>query len=644
MSNLSNLEAHFRLGVNYLPRHHGLRMWKEWRPDEIDGEFAEMKSIGLDVARIFMTWDDIQPMKEYLGGGAKCSMLAFAHDEKVTPKNNPCMVDPNFVKRFDELIRIAEKRGVDLEPVLITGWASGGFFDPPYRRDRNIYTDPLMLKWQNKLAQFFADKYKNEKRIAAWGLGNESNCMMDCPSQEAAWLWTANLARTLRLFDPNHSVISSMHGLRPVNDWNWTILDQADLCDILTVHPYPPFTPGCNLDGPTDLRTILHGAAEAALYQGLGKKPVLCEETGTLGVSRFSEEESAKFLRLRLYTLLAQGNLGCLWYCHSDFTCNHDFPYQSNMLETDCLGLFDGHGRAKPAAKEYQRFGRVLAAIGGKLPVTEKMAVIIVPERAVSWLPYFNSYLLCQQAGMAADFAWEYDDLSRYQLAICPAVTATARFRSDGWENLVSFARNGGVLYLSYDDGSLLNFGEVFGLKISHGQRRTAQNPVMGFDGRALYKGNAEWELDFSLTTGKPLLAYEDRKPCLIENSLGKGKTVFFAEPAEMSLAKTPHAYKNSGVHQIYDYLRNAAGIGEEIEINDPLVGQSLHFLDENRAFLVLVNYHREPVAVDIRSRRGIRKVESLTECFAIRGKMQNGVQGELAASDGAILEIGFNQ
>ena len=643
MSAGADLGGRFRLGVNYLPRHHGLRMWKDWKPEEIDNEFAEMKSIGLDMARIFMPWDDIQPMKEYLGGGLKSARLAFAHDETVNPSNNPCMVDPAFVRRFDALIQIAERHRIDLEPILITGWASGGFFDPPYRREKNVYTDPLMLKWQNKLAQFFAQRYQDEKRIAAWGLGNECNCMMDCPSQEAAWLWTANLARTLRLFDPNHPVVSSMHGLRPVNDWNWTIPDQAELCDILTTHPYPAFTPGCNLDESTDIRTILHAAAESEMYHGLGKKPVLCEETGTLGDSRFSEDESAKFLRMRLHTLLAQGNLGCLWYCHSDFTCKHIFPYKSNMLETDNLGLFDGQGRTKPAAKEYQKFRRTLGSIGMKLPAQEKRAVIIVPERAVTWLPYFNAYILCMQAGIAADFAWEYDDFSNYQLAICPSVSAATLFRSDCWENLVSFARKGGVVYLSYDDGSLLKFGEVFGLQINHCRRRMVQKQVMGFAGLPLYKGRSEWELDFSLTTGKALLAYEDRRPALIENKLGKGRTVFFPEPAEMNLGKTPHAYKDSQVHLIYNHLKKAAGIVPDIEVNDPLVGRSLHPIDDHRAFLVLVNYHRKPVAVDIRTNRSIRKIEPVTDCFAIEKKSRNNIQGNLGASDGAILEIRFN-
>lgn len=135
-----------------------------------------------------------------------------------------------------------------------------------------------------------------------------------------------------------------MHGLGLVSSSGnnkWTIQDQAELCDILTIHPYPLFTPGCNLDGPTDIRTVLHASAESEMYCSLGKRSVLCEETGTLGNSFFSEEEAAKFLRLRLYTLLNQGNLGCLWWCHTDFTYSDIAPYNYEMMENDGLGIFD---------------------------------------------------------------------------------------------------------------------------------------------------------------------------------------------------------------------------------------------------------------------------------------------------------------
>lgn len=165
-----DFKKRFGLGVNYWPRHHGVRMWKEWEPAEIDKEFAEMKSIGLDLARVFITWDDFQPIKEYLGGGGRRRFIGFQHDKKIAPHNNSYMVDLVMIERSDTLIKIAEKHKIDLIPALITGWMNGALIEPTYRRDRNIYTDPFMLKWQNKLAQFFAQRYKNEKKDCRLGL------------------------------------------------------------------------------------------------------------------------------------------------------------------------------------------------------------------------------------------------------------------------------------------------------------------------------------------------------------------------------------------------------------------------------------------------------------------------------------------
>lgn len=639
---MTDFEKRFRLGVNYWPRHHGVRMWKEWKPEEIDTEFAEMRSVGLDLARVFITWDDFQPIKEYLGGARSKHFIGFQDDEAITPHNNPCMINPSMIKRFDTLIKIATKNKIYLEPALITGFMSGALLEPTYRRDRNIYTDPFMLKWQNKLVQFFAQRYRNEKMIIAWALGNECDCMDICPSEEAAWLWTANLTQTLRLFDPQHPVISSMHGLKPIRESNWTINDQGELCDILTTHPYPQFTPGCNLDGPTDMRTILHAAAESEMCSGLGKKPVLCEETGTLGNSRFSEEESAKFLRLRLYSLLNQRNLGCLWWCHTDFTCDNIVPYNYEMMENDGLGIFDREGRPKPLAKEFKKFRPVLDSVGGNLPVLKKKAVIIVPRNANNWLPYFNAYILSKQAGIEPTFAWEYDDISTYQLAICPSVAGAAPYWSESWENLISFVQNGGVLYLSYDGCSLRKMAEVFGIKIDFRQRELNQKQILGFNKSPWYKGESDWELIFHPTAGKTILQYENKRPALIENKIGKGKTLFFTEPVETVLAKTLQAYKNSQVYLLYDYLREVSKIEKEVEINDPQVERTWHPINENSAFLVLINYHRQTINLNIRLKRKIKKIEPLVESSIIKNKINKNFQVAISGSQGTILEIKF--
>jgi endo-1,4-beta-mannosidase len=52
----------FLLGVNYWPRHKAVRMWKDWAPKEIASEFAEMKALSLNCARVFTVWDDFQPL------------------------------------------------------------------------------------------------------------------------------------------------------------------------------------------------------------------------------------------------------------------------------------------------------------------------------------------------------------------------------------------------------------------------------------------------------------------------------------------------------------------------------------------------------------------------------------------------------
>jgi len=58
--------------------------------------------------------------------------------------------------------------------------------------------------------------------------------------------------------------------------------DQGELCDLLTTHPYPFWTPHTNQYPANTIRTIMHSAAETRFYADISGKPCLAEEAGIM--------------------------------------------------------------------------------------------------------------------------------------------------------------------------------------------------------------------------------------------------------------------------------------------------------------------------------------------------------------------------
>ncbi|HZJ08984.1 MAG TPA: hypothetical protein VFD39_04765, partial [Trueperaceae bacterium] len=54
-------EQCFLQGVNYWPRRKAMGWWADFDAAEVDEEFALIASLGLELVRIFLLWDDWQP-------------------------------------------------------------------------------------------------------------------------------------------------------------------------------------------------------------------------------------------------------------------------------------------------------------------------------------------------------------------------------------------------------------------------------------------------------------------------------------------------------------------------------------------------------------------------------------------------------
>ena len=307
-------EKEFFTGCNYWASHAGIRMWSEWKAEEVEKDLKLLAEYGMRVLRVFPLWPDFQPLTRFYGG---CGWpLEFGQNGGAL--KNPAGVDEEMVSRFRFLCDTAEKNGLKLVVGLLTGWMSGRLFVPPALEGRNVLTDPDALRWEVRFVRYLVRELKDHPAVAAWDLGNECNCMGPVSTSAEAWNWMNAIASAIRLEDGSRPVVSGMHSISSSRRDQWNLQDQGELMDVLTTHPYPLFTPECNREPFNTMRNELHPSAESLLYEGVAGKRCFPEECGSLGPTICSVERAARNLRTSLFSCWANGLGGYLWWCAFD--------------------------------------------------------------------------------------------------------------------------------------------------------------------------------------------------------------------------------------------------------------------------------------------------------------------------------------
>ncbi len=187
----------FLLGINYWPRRSAMYMWERFDLGEIREDMARIRSLGLNVVRFFIMWDDFQPQADEM---------------------NRAMLE-----RFDQFIDAVANSGLRAMPTFFTGHMSGVNYLPrwaldpqrPHGRFRtfgsgmqqypwgcgNFYTGEL-LQASRLHVRAIAERCRGHEALYLWDLGNEfSNVRSaDSPAQAAQWSAQTHrrFVRTLR--------------------------------------------------------------------------------------------------------------------------------------------------------------------------------------------------------------------------------------------------------------------------------------------------------------------------------------------------------------------------------------------------------------------------------------------------------------
>jgi beta-galactosidase len=641
----------FLIGANYWSRKHGPAMWREWCPEEIDQELKELHDCGMNSVRIFLTWNDFQPIKEYYKGSNADKIpikVCLRHDENQTIENNPYLMNLEMVDKFDQFLQLSEKYKIKVIPSLLTGFMGGVLFDVDFRNGRSIYTDPTMLYYQELYFSFFAERYADNETILAWQFGNEMTCYekLNIPAEQRLWMNT--LVNAIRKHDTKHPITPGNEGQVSNSKYSadgcWHHHITLEMCDVTTVHTYPVFMPETRGD-TLSLKSTYCAPWRTRLAASCYPNPVLTEEISTVGTSYMSDATSAKWTRSTLFSLLGNGDSGMLWWTGSDMECHEKMPYcfaSTNASEHGGIALMDTKGKAKLQADEYKKFADLMSKIDfKKLNKKAAKAAIVysagtglndLQKRKIS----LTSFILCKMAGLEVDIINSEEDFEPYQLLICPSYGGLAPVFYKDQRKIDDFVKQGGTLYLSMEDGCWERFETLFGVKINEKLENTRTLAVQFTDDIPDMSIQPDWKTDITLDNAQCVANIANGSPAITVNQYGKGKAFLSLYNMEEYLADfSSDDFAKNNFWKFYKHLKETAGINNSISNNNPFIE-----ISDCDKYVVLINHSKELVEDSFDVLTAIKKIKNIADGSIIK-ILNNKFKASIPPFDGRILEIG---
>ena len=357
--------APFRLGVNYWPAAKGVTLWKNFDIDEVHGDMNTIAELGLDIVRVFLTWEDFQPDPE----GVKCCSLArlTALCDAVAAEGLKAIVTlnvgyfggHNWVPAW---LLDNQAEPLSSQPIVSMGRRVAGGY-------RNPYTDPVARKAAARLARAVGKTLSDHQAVWAYDLGNEPDQFAGTAGSAVIADWYAEMVDALRTFDQKHEITCGigLHGLLSVEPNRDTGASaepsfsslQLDATGLSLARSFLdsdllPF--GCALSTSISKKPCLALDWSVATGATVASAPAALLATKVHGWVA-SEEAAASFAEELLPKILEVGALGALVGNFTDIEPSlYELPpYDTRELERH-RGLLRFDGSLKPHGEVIRRF------------------------------------------------------------------------------------------------------------------------------------------------------------------------------------------------------------------------------------------------------------------------------------------------
>lgn len=371
------MSEQFVLGVNYWPRRKAMYWWPNFDADEVREEFEIISSIGMNVVRLFLLWDDWQPTSDHVSSerlrdfGVVCDIAAAFNIGLDVTFFTGHMSGPNWSPGWllDENASPHAPPPSNYIRQVISG---GKIVETPYR---NMFHDDEAIRASKLLLKTVVTAYKDHDAIWMWNLGNEPDLFARPHTAEAGRQWIKEMRDLIREIDPVHDVTCGLHVANLIED-NGLHADKVfGEADVAVMHGYPMYIPWAQNNLDADFMPYL-----CALTTALCGKPTLAEEWGGCtaphggdsvvwewvsyqGMERTqfmaSEQALADYIEATLPKLQEVGSTGSVFWCYADYSedlwdrppCDpHGAKHERHF------GLVRPDGSLKPHAEVIRKF------------------------------------------------------------------------------------------------------------------------------------------------------------------------------------------------------------------------------------------------------------------------------------------------
>lgn len=614
----------FIFGVNYWGADWGTEMWRHYDGKKIREEMKQLSEYGIQCLRVFPNWRDFQPIERANTCYNRVCQYVNANTGEVVEGDG---VDMDRIEEFRDFCRAAEEYGITLVVSIVTGWMSGKQYFPPALTNKNLINDPECQTWMRRFIHRFVRELKNEKSIIMWDLGNESNDMgkltINYPYTESyeAYVWTSLVRDSIVSEDNTRPVSSGMHGLV---DNGWKIEHQAEICDMLTTHPYPSPSVGGDLEPYNRLRTTLIPTVQSLYYSGVGKKPVYIQEAGTLSNTRGNRDMSAQFMRINILSALANGLCGYQWWCAWDQEHLNFPPYTWSAIEQQ-LGIFDKDRKPKPVANMMKKMSAVVDSVPNPFPKRKSDGVCILAKNCDKQKEAIATLILGKQAGLDLDVSYcETANIPESDLYIMPVVMWSLVYKPT-WDAIMDRVKNGATFCMTFSDGDVFDFENTVGAKSNGfyaGRRHTAKLGDIEFK----YSGK---EVLLDPTTAEVVCRNEEGNPAIIRNKIGKGYVYFINFAPENLAYDQTDGFNDNPYYKIYREIAKDIIAKKPVYTDNPDLGITVNPENEKTMLATVLNYSDKDIVPEVEIRHGYKIKEVLY------GSLDN-----IPACDGVILRL----
>jgi len=559
----------FPVGVNYLSSIHDCRMWREWDPVELSADFAKMKQLGINTARIFFFWNDLEP--------------------------RPGKYNSLILSRFAAIVKLAKKNQILLHPSLLNGTLAAPQWTPAWAIGKSIYSGEMIARL-GRLAQWLVKRFKDEPQIFAWDVSNEPAYWEEPKDPEWSAHWVRKIITAIRAVDKNHLVTVGLDQHNINGESRFEVEPTVSCQDFVCTHTYLRLL--ADNEGALAFRsTYFHGYAVKFSRM---KKPVLLQEFG-LSTGANSEQEQKCFYEMALYSSLLNGAAGVLpWSWRDELRCDRH-PY-NQRFPMSRYGIIRLDGVPKPAAFAMRKFGRLIRDFSAIVQDQAQVAIVLPPNiynvEVSKWV--FNAFILSKMAGLDPEIIRAGENISGYKLLVLPNFFGHKYTLLDEFED---FVKKGGTIYCSLGPGyiplrRLEKFvKEILGLELSSSPINDPENKkitVTFFPRKLTLKYESPRKVcyhPFIKGSGKVLASDSSGKPALILNHRGRGTVISSILPLENFLANKPLVYeKGDETYRIYGYAAELAGVNSFCQCLSPYI-EIGGFRGGNRPITLAINH-----------------------------------------------------